>query len=412
MVSYNNYRLHFNEHYCVIGATVKIFNNERSELTGIFFQDSVMKSVFGGYPEVLLIDATYKLNKFRMPLYILLVIDGNGLSEIIGIFLTSVETEDAISKMVSTFKSFNSSWEKTKVVLSDKDFTERNVFEKEFPAASLIICLFHTMRSFKREISCEKMGLRSGERDYALELMEKIVYSKSPEEYEQNYQLLEESGLDRVIEYYNKNWLPIKEQWVQCYKGANFTLGESTNNRLESINAKIKSVCTRYATLPTFFNQFLALLCCLRNERDHITLLSLVRKTIIPENSPLKSYAEIVTPYAFKHIEQQSSVTYNLDKFSAIEGDDLKYLISSSEGELTLSESYCQCRFWKSMNLPCRHILSLRKKLGLDLFAPCLVAERWTKTYSHQVYSSKSTPPHPNSDSSTIEVFTLIVQVK
>ena len=127
MVSYNNYRLHFNEHYCVIGATVKIFNNGRSELTGIFFQDSVMKSVFGGYPEVLLIDATYKLNKFRMPmmpLYILLVIHGNGLSEIIGIFLTSVETEDAISKMVSTFKSFNSSWEKTKVVLSDKDFTE------------------------------------------------------------------------------------------------------------------------------------------------------------------------------------------------------------------------------------------------------------------------------------------------
>ena len=76
---------------------MKIFNNEKSELTGIFFQDSLMKSVFGGYPEVLMIDATYKLNKFHMPLYILLVIDGNGLSENIGIFLTSVETEDAIT---------------------------------------------------------------------------------------------------------------------------------------------------------------------------------------------------------------------------------------------------------------------------------------------------------------------------
>ena len=43
--------------------------------------------------------------------------------------------------------------------------------------------------------------------------------------------------------------------------------------------------------------------------------------------------------------------------------------------------------------------------------APCLVAERWTKTYSHEIYSSKSTPPHPNLDSSTFEVFTLIVQV-
>ena len=94
------------------------------EVTGIFFQDSLMKSVFGGFPEVLMIDDTYKLNKFHMPLYILLVIDGNGLSEIIGIFLTSVESEDAITRMVSTFKSFNPSWKKTNVVLSDKNFTE------------------------------------------------------------------------------------------------------------------------------------------------------------------------------------------------------------------------------------------------------------------------------------------------
>ena len=112
------------------------------------------------------------------------------------------------------------------------------------------------MRSFKRKISCEKLGLCSGEREYALELMERIIYSKSPKEYELNYHLLQNSGLHRVLDYYDKNWLPIKEQRVQIFKGANFTLGKSTNNRLESINAKIKSVCTQYATLPTFFTQF------------------------------------------------------------------------------------------------------------------------------------------------------------
>lgn len=117
----------------------------------------------------------------------------------------------------------------------------------------------------------------------------------------------------------------------------------------------------------------------------------------------MKSYAEIVTPYAFKHIEQQLSVKYNPDSFSVIEDDDSKFSLSSSEGEFTLSETYCQCRFWKSMNLPCRHILSLRKKLGLDLFTPCLVAERWTKTYSQHAYSLKCTTP--DSDSSTFQVF-------
>ena len=129
--------------------------------------------------------------------------------------------------------------------------------------------------------------------------------------------------------------------------------------------------------LANIFYTFFALLSCLHNERDHITLLSLVMKSIIPENSPLKSYAEIVTPCAFKHIEQQSSVKYNPDSFSVIEDDDSKFSLSSSEGELTLSETYCQCRFWKSMNLPCKHILS--------------------------VYNLKCTPP--DSDLSTFQVF-------
>ena len=133
--------------------------------------------------------------------------------------MTSVETEDAITRMVSTFKSFNPSWEKTKGVLSDKDFTKRTVFEKEFPSASLIICLFQTMRSFKREISCEKLDFRSGEREYTLELMEKIVYSKSPEEYELNYELIQDSGLHRVLDYYDKYWLPIKSDGSNVIKG-------------------------------------------------------------------------------------------------------------------------------------------------------------------------------------------------
>ena len=40
----------------------------------------------------------------------------------------------------------------------------------------------------------------------------------------------------------------------ECFKG--YTVGERTNNRLESINAKVKSVCSKYASLSTFFEQF------------------------------------------------------------------------------------------------------------------------------------------------------------
>ena len=88
-----------------------------------------MKSNFDSYPDVLMVDATYKLNELRMPLYLMLVVDSNGQSEIVATFLTAVETEEAISKMVQVFKTHNPNWSQTRVVVSDKDFTERAVFK-------------------------------------------------------------------------------------------------------------------------------------------------------------------------------------------------------------------------------------------------------------------------------------------
>ena len=61
------------------------------------FQDSIMKSVFDSYPEVILVDATYKLNNLRMPLYLMMCI---GQGEIVLMFFTTMETEEAITKMV------------------------------------------------------------------------------------------------------------------------------------------------------------------------------------------------------------------------------------------------------------------------------------------------------------------------
>ena len=67
----------------LLGSTVDIFSDEGNTFTGILFQDSVMKSLFASYPEVLMIDATYKLNELRMPLYLMIVLDSNGQSEIV-----------------------------------------------------------------------------------------------------------------------------------------------------------------------------------------------------------------------------------------------------------------------------------------------------------------------------------------
>ena len=121
-----------------------MYTNDEKEFTGLFFQDNIMKVTYAAFPELIMVDATYNLNELWMPLYLILIVDGNGKSEIVGLYRTSLETREAISEMVRLFKIHNSPWKSTKVILTDRDFVEK---------AELLLCFFHTLQSFREEIN-------------------------------------------------------------------------------------------------------------------------------------------------------------------------------------------------------------------------------------------------------------------
>ena len=149
-------------YYTHAGSTVEVVNRDK-DFVGLFFQDQKMQDTYHQFPKLLMIDATYKLTELCMPLFVFLVVDGNGNSEIVAIHLTTEETEAALQKLATIFKRYNEAWIHTKVIITDKDLTEQTVFSKEFPTAALQLCLFHALRTFKREIMVEKMGITCGE---------------------------------------------------------------------------------------------------------------------------------------------------------------------------------------------------------------------------------------------------------
>lgn len=159
-----------------IGAIVEVFLNADNVLQGFFFR---MSQVISAYPELLCMDATYKLLELRFPLYVMLVEDGNGISEVATAFLLLEETEVSLKKMMDTFKKNNAAWESVRVIMTDKDILERDVLARSFPNATPLICLFHTFRTFKREITAEKMGISSGQRNLCLELLQQLAYAPS-----------------------------------------------------------------------------------------------------------------------------------------------------------------------------------------------------------------------------------------
>ena len=118
--------------------------------------------------------------------------------------------------------------------MSDKVFVEKEVFKKELPQAKLKICLFHLLKTFRTEMTTENLGANKRKRDNILEILQKIAYSSTLEQYETNKPLLMETQNTQATEYFSQSWDPIKDQWV-IGLATLCSLG-NTNNRLESIN--------------------------------------------------------------------------------------------------------------------------------------------------------------------------------
>lgn len=136
-------------------------------------------------------DATYKLNDLRIPVFLQFVIDENenGENEIVAVFVVASEDGETISSLVTMFKQHNPAWNKTKTILTDKDFMERSVYSEQFSNAHLQLCLFHVLKSMRCEIHCEKMNICLEQKNICLEILQKMAYSNNEDEYTENYQL-------------------------------------------------------------------------------------------------------------------------------------------------------------------------------------------------------------------------------
>lgn len=84
-----------------------------------------MIQLYEKYPEVVLYDATYKLNNHNLPLFIQCVVDGNGETEIVSLYICQSESREGIGAMLNVFKEFNPKSSETKGFIGDKDFADR-----------------------------------------------------------------------------------------------------------------------------------------------------------------------------------------------------------------------------------------------------------------------------------------------
>lgn len=76
---------------------------ESGEVLYILIQTSDMRVAFHKFPEVIITDITYRINKNRMPVSVIEVMNGEGEGEVVGYAFLANEMKDTLTAMLFKF---------------------------------------------------------------------------------------------------------------------------------------------------------------------------------------------------------------------------------------------------------------------------------------------------------------------
>ncbi|XP_065656057.1 uncharacterized protein LOC136081804 isoform X2 [Hydra vulgaris] len=157
-------------------AVISIQVDSDSVLQFLLIISGDMKQVFDMFHEVQMIDCTYCTNKLRMPLFTLLVEDGNGTGQAVGYAFVAQETENTLQDVFSEIELILN-LDQVKVVILDKDLKEISAVSKVMPLAEIQLCKFHVFQAFYRFLN--KHALASIEKESLKRVFQSLVYAKS-----------------------------------------------------------------------------------------------------------------------------------------------------------------------------------------------------------------------------------------
>ena len=125
--------------------------DNRERLLGIAFACTRSLNQFSKMSFVLLMDATYKTNRFNMPLLLLSSVDPFGQTYIVACCLMRDETAVSYGIALSYFKQlFGQVMPSVNTIITDQETALMNAIAIEFPAASHQLCRWHLQENVKK----------------------------------------------------------------------------------------------------------------------------------------------------------------------------------------------------------------------------------------------------------------------
>lgn len=200
------------------------------------------------YPDVLILDCTYKTNKYRMPLLDLIGVDSCQRSFCVAFAFLSGECEQDYYWALDRFRSLCESRKirHPSVVLTDRCVACMNAVATCFPSSNPLLCLWHANKAvlrycqprFTRQFQEGNQGIEAWKEFYSH--WHSIIKSPNEETFHERVLEFEEKYLpdySEEVRYVKTNWLDqYKEKLVKAWVNRHLHFDNVVTSRVEGIH--------------------------------------------------------------------------------------------------------------------------------------------------------------------------------
>ncbi len=203
-------------------------------------------------PDVILINATYRTNKYDLPGIHFMAVISVGLTASIGLAFVANETQLMYHLAVSTFRELVIGDTHVEVFLTDDEDTLRNALSEVYPGVPQLLCLWHINKNILTKVhqewivhpeyDADQNQRRQDKREEFMADWQAIIYTKTEQDFEEQYAALRVKYTNQIslINYIHENKYPKRHLFAKAWTSRINHLRHTVTSRVEGGHSRFK----------------------------------------------------------------------------------------------------------------------------------------------------------------------------
>ena len=345
------------------------------------YQSKNMQRLYRKYGKhLVLLDATYKVCKYSLPLFFL-VVQTNVNFQLAAIIVVEDESSDLLTKALETVKEWNPDIS-PKYGMVDFDTGEILALEKVFSGIEIFLCDFHREQSWQRWVNKKSNGVFMIAEEVKCRLR-RIANSHTIAECQKaisDFRSWEHFNKGRLADWFEKTWYPELVRWCLAFRPDDL-FRCNTNNGTERLNESLKYYeligyknCSLSELLcvlidsfvPNLYEKYVSL--NIRYTDGHKRYNKNIPSYMVNRPGPLVEdmlqKLRDVTSFVVSSVSCIAEKVYLVRSLSATTNENRTYTVKFGDDDYICS---CDCASFKRHRLLCKHFFAVIKS-GLGSF--------------------------------------------